>query len=116
MNAFDQHAYIEMIAEEGLPPNYAEFVQAQIMPLAEWLLQQEAVASAPLLVGINGAQGTGKTTLCKFLAAILSSQLGVAVLSLDDFYLTRAERHKLAAAVHPLLATRGVPGTHDRRY
>ena len=34
-------------------------------------------------------------------------------LSLDDFYLTRAERKTLAADVHPLLKTRGVPGTHD---
>jgi D-glycerate 3-kinase len=113
MSAFDQHRQFEMIAEEGLPADYAEFLQEQIVPLADWLLQQEAAASAPLLVGINGAQGTGKTTLCKFLAAILSSQLGVAVLSLDDFYLTRAQRRQLAAEVHPLLATRGVPGTHD---
>jgi D-glycerate 3-kinase len=37
----------------------------------------------------------------------------VAQLSLDDLYLRRGEREQLAAAVHPLLATRGVPGTHD---
>ena len=36
-----------------------------------------------------------------------------AVLSIDDFYLTRAERAVLAETVHPLFATRGVPGTHD---
>jgi D-glycerate 3-kinase len=36
-----------------------------------------------------------------------------AVLSLDDFYLTRAERTTLGRTVHPLLETRGVPGTHD---
>lgn len=35
------------------------------------------------------------------------------MLSLDDFYLTRAERQALGSAVHPLLATRGPPGTHD---
>jgi D-glycerate 3-kinase len=34
-------------------------------------------------------------------------------LSLDDFYLTRADRIRLSRDVHPLLATRGVPGTHD---
>jgi D-glycerate 3-kinase len=33
--------------------------------------------------------------------------------SLDDFYLSRSRRRRLAAAVHPLLATRGVPGSHD---
>ena len=35
------------------------------------------------------------------------------VLSLDDFYLGRRDRAALARDVHPLLATRGVPGTHD---
>jgi D-glycerate 3-kinase len=37
----------------------------------------------------------------------------VALLSLDDLYLRRAERERLAESVHPLLITRGVPGTHD---
>jgi D-glycerate 3-kinase len=37
----------------------------------------------------------------------------VVVLSIDDFYLTRAERRQLGETIHPLLATRGVPGTHD---
>lgn len=40
-------------------------------------------------------------------------KLNVAVLSIDDFYLTRQERELLAEQVHPLLKTRGVPGTHD---
>jgi D-glycerate 3-kinase len=48
------------------------------------------------------------------LAAHLTSRgLTVAALSLDDCYLTHAERQRLARTVHPLLATRGVPGTHD---
>nr|WP_321985249.1 hypothetical protein [uncultured Lichenicoccus sp.] len=36
-----------------------------------------------------------------------------AVRSIDDFYLTRVERAALGREVHPLLETRGVPGTHD---
>ena len=68
----------------------------------------------PLVLGLCGAQGSGKSTLA---AAILAccGTLGIraAVLSLDDLYLTRAERRRLAADVHPLLATRGPPGTHD---
>src|SRR4051794_23194493 len=36
-----------------------------------------------------------------------------AVLSIDDLYLTRPEREDLARHVHPLLLTRGPPGTHD---
>ncbi len=68
-----------------------------------------------LLLGINGAQGTGKSTLADFLCQAAESMYGwnVAVLSIDDFYYTLSERRKLAADVHPLLMTRGVPGTHD---
>jgi len=73
-----------------------------------------SAARAPLVVGICGAQGSGKTTLAVALAAMLEAEgVAVATLSLDDLYLTRAERQKLAREVHPLFATRGVPGTHD---
>ena len=34
-------------------------------------------------------------------------------ISLDDVYLTRAEREAMARRVHPLFAVRGPPGTHD---
>lgn len=65
-------------------------------------------------IGICGAQGSGKSTLVTALAEQLELRgVRVAVLSLDDLYLPRDERHALAAAVHPLFATRGVPGTHD---
>ena len=39
--------------------------------------------------------------------------LEASVLSLDDLYLPREDRERLALEVHPLLRTRGVPGTHD---
>ena len=63
------------------------------------------------VIGISGSQGSGKSTF----AGILKTRLGVAAdaLSLDDFYLTHSARAHLAAEIHPLLATRGVPGTHD---
>lgn len=64
----------------------------------------------PLVVGICGAQGSGKSTLVARLAGRLDRAVA---LSLDDLYLTRAERMALARDVHPLLRTRGVPGTHD---
>ena len=68
----------------------------------------------PLVLGLCGAQGSGKTTLAQALRVRLE-QAGItaAVLSLDDLYLMRAEREVLAQTVHPLLRTRGVPGTHD---
>jgi len=49
--------------------------------------------------------------LATYLFSILGD--GVEVLSLDDFYLGHAARLQLARDIHPLLATRGVPGTHD---
>lgn len=68
----------------------------------------------PLLIGLCGSQGSGKSTLCRELARHWAGeQLLTAVLSLDDLYLTRAERECLRREVHPLLATRGPPGTHD---
>lgn len=67
-----------------------------------------------LVVGLCGAQGSGKSTLAAALPARLDrAGIAAATLSLDDLYLTRAERQDLAQRVHPLLATRGVPGTHD---
>ncbi len=67
-----------------------------------------------MVVGICGAQGSGKSTLAAALVDALGNDgLAVAVLSIDDLYLTRAERERLAREVHPLLRTRGVPGTHD---
>lgn len=61
------------------------------------------------LIGIAGAQGSGKTTLARAAA----EHWGAAHLSLDDVYLTKAEREAKGRAVHPLFAVRGPPGTHD---
>lgn len=66
------------------------------------------------VLGLCGAQGSGKSTLARAVVAAMGRQgIAAATISLDDIYLTRAERAGLAASVHPLLATRGVPGTHD---
>lgn len=68
----------------------------------------------PLIVGVCGSQGSGKTTVCRALAArFRQSGISVADLSLDDLYLPLADRVQLSQQVHPLLHTRGVPGTHD---
>lgn len=67
-------------------------------------------AGTPLVVGLCGAQGSGKSTIA---AAMVRRFDRAAVLSLDDLYLPRADRQALARDVHPLFATRGVPGTHD---
>ena len=63
----------------------------------------------PPLIAIVGAQGSGKTTLARAAA----ERFGAAQISIDDVYLTRAEREALARDLHPLFVTRGPPGTHD---
>ncbi len=68
-----------------------------------------APENLPPIIGVSGAQGSGKSTLARDLA----ERFGAAVLSLDDVYLTRAERATMARQVHPLFVTRGPPGTHD---
>lgn len=68
----------------------------------------------PLVLGICGAQGSGKSTLAGAIQRQAAARaIRAATLSLDDLYLTRGQRETLARAVHPLLRTRGVPGTHD---
>ena len=88
---------------------------AQLAEAALSLVQRGLKQRTGLFVlGICGAQGSGKSTLAKWLTKELERvEVATAVLSLDDLYLTRAERQKMAREVHPLFATRGVPGTHD---
>ena len=77
--------------------------------IADWRKQQ----TQPLIQGFLGGQGTGKTTLTAILTLILS-HLGYQTvsLSLDDLYLTYADR-QLLQSQDPRLARRGPPGTHD---
>ena len=79
------------------------------------LAQRAKAANTAPLVGFSGCQGSGKSTLVALMAKVMREVHGVStvVLSLDDFYLTKAARAALAESIHPLFATRGVPGTHD---
>jgi D-glycerate 3-kinase len=106
------------IKAHQLPNDYQAYAQRWFAPLAKRLAQQLAhhrqQSNAPYIVGINGCQGSGKSTLTALLCHLLEAEgLSIANLSLDDVYLTHSERQALGQTVHPLLATRGVPGTHD---
>lgn len=82
--------------------------------LLDWIESRMASLSRPMILGICGSQGSGKSTLARHLStAFQAAGRRVAVLSLDDLYLNRQARQKLSREIHPLLATRGVPGTHD---
>ena len=104
----------EFITDRGLPESFRATAAGCYDAIANWV-SERLQHDAPFLLGINGAQGTGKSTLAEYLSLAVgeSGKHNVAVLSIDDFYLTRAERNTLAEQVHPLLAVRGVPGTHD---
>jgi D-glycerate 3-kinase len=69
----------------------------------------------PLVVGLNGPQGCGKTTLTRALCETLASEgLRAVAISIDDFYLPRDEQVRLAeSSRNPYWQSRGYPGTHD---
>lgn len=105
----------EFIKSEHLPDSYLQTVEQWYLPLAEEVLRHISTHQGPFMLGINGCQGSGKSTLAALLVILLRELLGIRSinLSLDDFYLSFEERQTLSTAIHPLLATRGVPGTHD---
>lgn len=106
--------YEAFLLAHRLPKSYIEHAQKWFIPILN-RIQTHRDSAKPYIVGINGSQGSGKSTLADFSAQYLTQQFGLSVvtLSIDDFYLSRAERQILAHTVHPLFATRGVPGTHD---
>jgi len=81
-------------------------------------LKREIPSNNPLIVGVQGPQGSGKTYLTSILRDELISppnNLSVALISLDDLYLPHSELARVANdhPHNPLLQGRGQPGTHD---
>jgi len=106
-------AIADFMKRERLGSAFAETVTRIYRPLAV-RIQNLARTHPGLVVGFCGSQGSGKSTGVAVLKILLESEgLRAATLSIDDLYLSKEERQKLADAVHPLLATRGPPGTHD---
>lgn len=89
-------------AARGYP---SDFVEAVL---------EDALYHGSRVHGIAGLQGTGKSTLAAQMVALARENgLRAVALSIDDFYLGRRDRLRLGRTVHPLLATRGPPGSHD---
>jgi len=103
--------------EGALPESWLSQWESVWLPLAGWLAKKNNGAHQPLIVGVHGGQGSGKSTLSCALRDIyrIAFNWNVVVISIDDLYLSHAERITLGQTVHPLLKTRGVPGTHDVR-
>jgi len=94
--------------------NKERMIKSFLIPLCFWI-NKKADKKRPYFVGLAGGQGTGKTTISSLIRIILTKyfNLNVFRISIDDFYKTRKERINLSIRVHPMLLTRGVPGTHD---
>lgn len=103
------------LADHKLPESYRDIANRWFLPVLDKVAKQQSEKGSPLVLGINGCQGSGKSTLADLAVTVfkrMHRKTAVAI-SIDDFYLTLAEREQLAQTVHPLLQTRGVPGTHD---
>jgi D-glycerate 3-kinase len=111
-----QRVVAGLVAALDLPQAYMSPALEHYVPVVDWLFHEmKEHASSTYVLGIHGAQGTGKTTLAELFRRYFQNerQRSVVSVSIDDFYRTRQDRQELAARVHPLLATRGPPGTHD---
>lgn len=103
-----------LFRKERLPSALLELISTLHEPLAERIASAARDTPKPFVVGICGAQGSGKSTLVQIVSILLHARdVSTAILSLDDVYLTRSERTDLASRTHPMFRTRGVPGTHD---
>ena len=94
--------------------NKEKMIKSFLIPVSFWI-SRRVNKKKPLIIGLAGGQGSGKTTISSILTLILQKyfKLKVFKVSIDDFYKTRKDRKLLSKNKHPLLMTRGVPGTHD---
>ena len=94
--------------------NKKKMIKSFLIPVSQWI-SKKANKKKTLIIGLAGGQGSGKTTISSILCIILKKyfKLNVFIVSIDNFYKTRKDRKILSKKKHPLLMTRGVPGTHD---
>ena len=94
--------------------NKDRMIKSFLIPASQWI-SKKTNKKKTLIIGLAGGQGSGKTTISSILSIILKKyfKLNVFIISIDDFYKTRKNRKILSKKQHPLLITRGVPGTHD---
>ena len=94
--------------------NKERMLKKFLIPFCFWI-ESKVNKKKPFILGLAGGQGTGKTTVTSIVTIILTKYFNLKVfkISIDDFYKTRKQRSALSKKIHPLLMTRGVPGTHD---
>lgn len=103
------------------------FIQKNLKQLTNKTFSKKYISQyiTPVITNINtsknnkfiiaGSQGAGKSTLTKIFKLALEKiyKKKVMLLSIDDYYLSKKKRLDLSKKIHPLLITRGVPGTHN---
>ena len=112
-----QHEQFQSFLElHQLPSEYLDQAFKSYQTVIDDVLSRR-LSKQPIVLGINGCQGSGKSTTAAFLQHAFETihHLKVVNISLDDFYLSKAARIEKSKMVHPLFATRGVPGTHDTK-
>ncbi|CAN7338206.1 kinase [Phenylobacterium sp. LjRoot219] len=108
------HWIKRFLADQGLPESFRATLDNICEPLAARAARLRQTRRKTVLMGLCGAQGSGKTTIATATVRMLEDRgLSAVAISLDDFYLPRSARERLGREVHPLLAVRGPPGTHD---
>ena len=85
------------------------------IPVSFWIEEEFKKKGKTLILGLSGGQGSGKSTIAGILKIIVKKffKREIYIISIDDFYKTLQDRNKISHRIHPLLKTRGVPGTHD---
>ena len=103
--------FTELVA--GIPGSFIPKYYDAVFTVAEMVAKQ--YQGSMLTVGVGGAQGSGKSTMARMIQRVIQDvfSMSAEALSIDDFYLTHEERAHLGRKIHPMLAVRGVPGTHD---
>lgn len=103
---------------QGAPRAAGALVPACAAPVLDFclgVLARRGAGAGPLVLGLSGPQGAGKSTLAAWLTGALAQRGWRAeAVSIDDFYLTHAQQRALYQATGSrYLEHRGYPGTHD---
>lgn len=95
--------------------NVSAALELVIPTIRQWLRNE----GRPVILGLTGLQGAGKSTWASAIVEQLRSrhQLRAIQVSLDDFYYPHETLLKISQAnpENALLRTRGEPGTHDEQ-
>ena len=66
------------LEKHNLPESYLETARHWFDPLIESFSNQYKPDQPPRIIGINGCQGSGKSTLGDYLCSVISQRLGIS--------------------------------------